>query len=143
MPSAAHQSLLLWLLRKMTADGFVVESCDGPAPRGGFWNTLPRSPEVFGVRPDAFAVEPTTGAFAFAEAKTHEDIVNGHTRGQLQALGRAIAEGGERCRLYVAVPRSAAMVLDRVMLEAGLAGGQVVRMHIPDCFLKEQRDEHV
>jgi hypothetical protein len=141
MPSTAHQSLLLWLLRKMTADGFVVASCDGPAPRGGLWNTLPRSAEVLGVRPDAFAVEPTTGAFAFAEAKTPEDIVNSHTRGQFKALGRVIAEGGSHCRLYIAVPRSAAALLDRVVLEAGLAGIQVVRMHIPDCLLEEQCHE--
>lgn len=123
----------------MTADGFVVLARDGQAPRGGLWNTLPRSGEVFGVRPDAYAVEPTTGAFAFAEAKTPGDIVNAHTREQLRTMGRVIAQSGRDCRLYIAVPRSAAGLLDRVLFDAGLPDTQLVRMHIPDCLLEEHR----
>ena len=46
MVSAAHQWLLLWLVRKMTADGFVVRGCDGPLPQGGLWNALPRALEA-------------------------------------------------------------------------------------------------
>jgi hypothetical protein len=142
MPSSVHQWLLLWLLRKMTADGFVVTACDGPLPQGGVWNRLPGSIGACGVRPDAWAIAPTSGAIAFAEAKTHGDIVNAHTRAQLRAVGRFVLCSGSNSRLYVAVPRSAALMLDRVIHDAGLDGTrQLVRLHVPDCLLEDDRDE--
>lgn len=142
MPSTVHQCLLLWLVRKMTADGFVVAACDGALPRGGAWTELQRPFEALGVRPDAYGIEPLTGAFAFAEAKTPGDIVNPHTRTQLRTIGRWVLDGGRDCRLYVAVPRSAAPLLDRVIHDAGLYGArQLIRMHVPDCFLEGDRYE--
>jgi hypothetical protein len=43
---------------------------------------------------------------------------------------------GARCRLYLAVPRSASTTLDRVLSTVGLLGApQVVRLHIPDCLI--------
>lgn len=142
MPSTVHQTLLLWLARKITADGFVLTACDGSLPRGGAWNRLPRPIEAFQVRPDAYAVAPRTNAFAFAEAKTESDILNAHTRGQLRVLGALVRTGGRDCRLYIAVPRSAAAVLDRVVHEANLAGTpQLIRMHVPDCLLEDDRHE--
>jgi hypothetical protein len=138
MPSSAHQTLLLWLVRKMSADGFCVAACDGTMPRGGAWSGLPRPLPTLGVRPDAYAVSPNNGAFAFAEAKTEDDIIKEHTRRQLRNLGQIVMNGGARCRLYVAVPRSAALVLDRVIHESGLTGThQLVRMHVPDCLVEE------
>lgn len=142
MPSQTHQWLLLWLLRKMTADGFLVSACDGPVPQGGVWNALPKSFEACGVRPDAYGTVPSTGAFAFAEAKSHADIVNAHTRMQLQTLGRWVLQGGSDCRLYVAVPRSAAHMLDRVVHDAGLYDTpRLIRVHVPDCLLEVDRYE--
>ena len=49
----------------MAADGFLVAGCDGSVPQGGLWNTLPRPPEVAGVRPDAYGIAPETGKLAF------------------------------------------------------------------------------
>jgi hypothetical protein len=142
MPSSVHQWLLLWLVRKMTADGFVVAACDGTLPQGGAWNDLPGSAAACGVRPDAWAVAPGSGAIAFAEAKTHGDIANGHTRTQLRTIGRFVLACGSDSRLYVAVPRSAALILDRVIHDAGLDGKrQLVRLHVPDCLLEDDRDE--
>ena len=143
MPSDSHQSLLLWIARKMTADGFLVAGCDGSVPQGGLWNQLPLPPELVGVRPDACGIEPTTGEFAFGEAKTYQDIDTWHTRKQLCVFGRLkLRDGRTMCRLYIAVPRSAAPLLDRVLLEIGLLGARhVVRLHIPDCFVMENRDE--
>jgi hypothetical protein len=138
MPSLTHQWLLLWLVRKMSVDGFTLAACDGPLPQGGLWNTVPRSIVAAGVRPDAYALAPNSGAFAFAEAKTEEDIVNVHTRVQLRTLGRFVASGGADCRLYVAVPRSAAPILDRVIRDARLSTHQLVRVHVPDCFLQDR-----
>src|SRR5262245_18904507 len=129
MPSSVHQWLLLRLMRKMTADGFVVTACDGPLPQGGLLNRLPGSVAACGVRPDAWAIAPTSGAIAFAEAKTHGDIVNPHTRAQLRTVGRFVLSCGSNSRLYVAVPRSAALMLDRVIHDAGLNGKrQLVRL---------------
>lgn len=143
MPSSVHQWILLWLVRKMTADGFIVATCDGPLPQGGAWNALPKSIDTFGVRPDACGIVPDTGAFAFAEAKTHADIMNEHTRTQLRIMGRVVSSAGRDCRLYVAVPRSAAPVLDRVIHDAGLHGTpQLIRIHVPDCLLQDHHDEY-
>ena len=127
----------------MAADGFLVAGCDGSVPQGGLWNTLPRPPEVAGVRPDAYGIAPETGKLAFGEAKTPQDIDTAHTRKQLRVFGRLMQhEGRATCRLYIAVPRSAACSLDRVLCQVGLLGAQhVIRLHIPDCLLTEKRDE--
>lgn len=143
MPSPAHQSLLLWLIRKMAADGFVVAGCDGLVPQGGVWNTLPIPPYLAGVRPDAWGFAPASGTVAVGEAKTWTDIDTSHTRKQLCVLGRLVQrDDGRRCHLYFAVPRSAASNLDRVLAQVGLLGARhLVRLHIPDCFVTETRDE--
>jgi hypothetical protein len=143
MPSNSHQSLLLWIARKMTADGFLIAGCDGSIPQGGLWNTLPPPPGMEGVRPDACGISPWTGEFAFGEAKTCQDVDTAHTRKQLRVFGHLVhADGRTVCRLYLAVPRSAAGRLDRVLRQIGLLGARhVVRLHIPDCFVTENRSE--
>ncbi len=127
----------------MTADGFLVAGCDGSMPQGGLWNTLSPPPELGGVRPDAYGIAPATGEFAFGEAKSCQDIGTPHTRKQLRVFGRLMhGEGRTKCRLYIAVPRSAARVLDRVLCQVGLQGARhVVRLHIPDCLIAENLDE--
>jgi hypothetical protein len=127
----------------MTADGFLVAGCDGSMPQGGPWNSLPAPPELAGVRPDACGIAPATGAFAFGEAKTPQDIDTAHTRKQLRVFGHIMhRERGRACRLYIAVPRSAATVLDRVLNQVGLQGARhVVRLHIPDCMVTDNRDD--
>lgn len=127
----------------MAADGFVVASCDGPMPQGGLWNFLPRPLEFGGVRPDACGISPATGEYAFGEVKTFKDVNTLHTREQLCVFGRLKnPDKKTACRLYVAVPRSAADDLDHVLGQAGLLGARhVVRLHIPDCFLEDQSDE--
>ena len=103
----------------MTADGFFVAGCDGSIPQGGIWNSLPAPPEIAGVRPDAYGVAPTTGDLAFGEAKTVQDIDTSHTQTQLRVLGRLVDRDKRVCRLYVAVPRSAAVVL-RITRDLGV-----------------------
>jgi hypothetical protein len=143
MTSGAHQSLLLWILRKMTADGLVVGGREGWIPQGGSWNTLPVPPRLLGVRPDAWGFDPSSEALAIGEAKTWADIDTAHTQEQLGAYRCLIQTcEGRHDRLYVAVPRSAASELDRVLCRVRLLGSRlVVRMHIPDCFVAENRDE--
>lgn len=143
MLSRSHQSLLLWIARKMTADGFLVAACEGSVPQGGLWNALPLTPEFAGIRPDACGVAEGTGEFAFGEAKTYEDIDTAHTRRQLQVFASLICRNGKpACRLYIAVPRSAARTLDRVLCQVGLQGArEVVRLHIPDCFVTDDSYE--
>lgn len=140
MPSISHQWLLLWIARKMAADGFILTACDGRMPQGGVWNVLPRPPEFAGVRPDICGIDPDSGNFAFGEAKTYQDVDTAHTRKQLLIFGcLKPLEGGNACRLYVAVPRSAAGILERVLGQIGLLGAtHVVRLYIPDCFLTEE-----
>lgn len=127
----------------MTADGFLVAGCDGSMPQGGLWNALPPPPAFGGVRPDAYAIVPSTGEVAFGEAKTCLDLDTSHTRKQLRVFGRlSNRDGSSACRLYIAVPRSASGVLDHVLGDVGLLGARhVVRLHIPDCFVTESRDE--
>src|SRR5437879_480247 len=107
MPSNAHQSLLLWITRKMVADGFVLFGCDGTMDQGGFRNKLCAPPQIGHIRPDACAIAIATGEFAFGEAKTYNDVDTPHTRRQLRILGYLEhRDSGARCRLYFAVPRS-------------------------------------
>lgn len=141
MPSSSHQALLLWIIRKMATDGFLLAGCDGFVPQGGLWKSVPRPSDVAGLRPDACGTMPTTGEFAIGEAKTAADLENVHTRKQLYVFGRLRTRPGNMaCRLYIAVPRSAAPALDRMLARVGLLGAKhVVRLHIPDCFVAEVR----
>lgn len=122
----------------MTADGFVLTGCEGSMIQGGEWNALPPPPNLLGVRPDACGIGLRSGQVALGEAKTWEDIDTPHTLEQLRILGYMLQEDGKtRCRLYVAVPRSAARDLDRVLAKAGLLGSRnIVRLHIPDCLIR-------
>jgi hypothetical protein len=139
VPSAAHQTLLLWAARKMARDGFRVSGYDGRSEQGGVWNALPAPPTLGGVRPDAWGYDPTETRLAFAEAKTGPDIDTEHTRAQLRAFVRLrSAASAKVCRLYLATPRSATYAVDRVLADVGLAGARdVVRLHVPDVLLRE------
>ena len=143
MPSNTHQWLLLWVARKMTVDGFQLGGYEGPTPQGGVWNTLPIPFEIAGVRPDAWGVVPATGELAVGEAKTATDLASEHTQKQLRVLGNLLQRRQKTfCRLYLAVPRSAAMALDRALTRAALIGdNRVVRLHIPDCMVTEKVNE--
>jgi len=140
MASSAHQSLLLWITRKMAVDGYFVAGCDGSLPQGGICNGLPQPPEICGVRPDAYGFQPNTLELAFGEAKSQHDIDTSHTREQLRVFGNLKhRDGKSMCRLYIAVPRSALRSLDRVLNDVGLLGARhIVRLHIPDCFVTER-----
>ena len=137
-PSTTHQSLVLWAVRKMQADGYVPIACDGKVTQLDCERKLHAPPTFASFRPDACGVSPTTGAFAFGEAKTPQDIDTVHTRRQLCVFS-SISEkkSGEACRLYLAIPRSGAHVLDRVLAELGLIGAANIKsVYIPDCFLE-------
>lgn len=137
MESNSHKALVLWIVRKMAADGFVLSGCDGSVPQDRLWNCLPRPAEFSGMRPDAWGIMPNTGDIAFGEAKTAADIDTLHTRRQLGIFGRLRSRRRKSpCRLYIAVPRSAAPILDRTLVQVGLLGAKnVVRLHIPDCLV--------
>ena len=137
MVSAAHQSLLLWLTRKMIDDGFLLTGLDGRVEQAGDANRLPRPFQLRGVRPDAWAVHARDGLIAFAEAKTRNDVDTAHTRDQLRVLGATRMRNGKvRCPLYIAVPRDGAYALDRVLADVGLlAARHVRRLHVPEALL--------
>jgi hypothetical protein len=124
----------------MTADGLVVAGYDGPTPQGGIWNQLGRPFEIAGVRPDTWAFNPTDGAIAVGEAKTGEDLCNEHTLRQIRTFGSLLQSApSQLCRLYVAVPRSAAYLLDRLVEKARLPrSNSVVRLYIPDYLAPQQ-----
>jgi hypothetical protein len=123
----------------MAWDGFLVVGYEGPSVRAGIWNALSRPPVVAGVRPDAWGYDQAGERVALGEAKTGDDIDTEHTRVQLQAYRRLRVRGSRRpCRLYIAIPRSAARELDRVLADVGLVGDrEIVRLHVPDIFLTE------
>lgn len=138
-PSITHQSLVLWAVRKMQVDGYIPVACDGKVTQLDCERKLHAPPTFASFRPDACGVSPTTGAFAFGEAKTPQDIDTAHTRRQLIVFS-SISEksSGEVCRLYIAIPRSEAHVLDRVLAELGLIGApNIESVYIPDCLLEE------
>jgi hypothetical protein len=140
--SRSHQWLVLWAIRKMMADGFVPQGCDGPLPCGGRFNELPRSLRIRGVQPDAWGIS-ASGLIAFAEAKTWEDIDSVHTRHQLERL-RSVLESNRdvQWRVYFAGPRSMSREIDALLSRVGLLGTpEVVRLHIPDCLLERASAE--
>ena len=139
MPSAVHQTLLLWAARKMARDGFRITGYEGRSEQGGIWNELAVPPMLYGVRPDACGHNSSEARLAFAEAKTSADIDTEHTRVQLRAFVRLRSTSAPAaCRLYLATPRSASHAVDRVLADVGLVGTQdVVRLHVPDVLLAE------
>jgi hypothetical protein len=139
-PSWAHQQLVLWIARKMVADGFTLCGVDGAVPQ--ISGSLPRPPELGAVRADVCGMRLADGAVAFGEAKTSADIASAHTRGQLDVEARLVTtEGENRCRIYLAVPRSAAARLDAALSRLGLLSAKhVVRLHVPDILLEHADD---
>ena len=121
----------------MIADGFNLTGFDGQVDQAGALNGLPRPFELHGVRPDACGVHFEGGVIGFAEAKTERDVDNAHTRTQLRVLGYArMRDGKTPCPLYIAVPRSCAHALDRVLVDVGLiAARHVRRIHVPEVLL--------
>jgi hypothetical protein len=139
MTSEAHQWLVVWAIRRMASDGFLVGGFEGAAPSRGASNTLPAPFELHGHRPDAWASSDDGARLAFAEAKTAGDIDNAHTRKQLRIFGCCRMRGSAQlCPLYLAIPRSAVYELDRVLIDTRLIGARhIVRVHIPDILLQE------
>ena len=139
MPSSAHQWLLVWAVRRMVRDGFVVSGFDGSAPRDRNWSALSAPFVLNGVRADAWGQKPGNHLIAFAEAKTVGDVDKAHTRQQLAMLGHTRMKGAAvPCPVYVAIPRSAAYDLDRVLIDIGLIRARnIVRLHVPDALIEE------
>jgi hypothetical protein len=121
----------------MARDGYIVSGFDGRAPQQQR-QILPQPFSIRGVRPDAWGQRADGAEFAFAEAKTVDDIDTAHSRHQLRILGNVNVRGKETaCPLYIAVPRSGVYKLDRVLIDAGLLRARhVVRLHIPDVLLE-------
>jgi len=143
VPSTTHQSLVLWIARKMAADGFTIGGYDGPTPQGGVWNTLPVPFEIRSVRPDVWGVDLRDGQFAIGEAKTANDILCAHTYEQLRVFGHLQERDGRHAKLYIAVPHMAGALLDRALARAEVvAGKHLVRVLVPDCFLPKAECEY-
>jgi hypothetical protein len=119
----------------MAADGFRLAGYEGESDQAGVWNGLANPPTLAGVRPDAWGFDGER--VAFAEAKTARDIDTAHTRVQLVVFAGTRMKGtAAACRLYLAIPRSAAPLLDRVLADLGLVGlRDLVRLHVPDVLL--------
>ncbi len=126
----------------MNADGFMLGGFEASARQAGIWNSLPIPFALKGVRPDAWGLRARDSLLALAEAKTSNDVDTRHTRDQLRVFGFTHLTNDPRpCPLYVAVPRSCAGLLDRVLSDLRLISARhVVRLHIPDVLLSEQRD---
>lgn len=139
MPSSAHQWLLVWAARRMVRDGFVVSGFDGSAPRDRSWSALPTPFTLNGVRADAWGQRPGDGLIAFGEAKTARDVDTAHTRQQLAVLARTRMKGASvPCPVYIAIPRSAAYDLDRVLIDVGLIRTKnIIRLHVPEVLIEE------
>lgn len=136
-PSVAHQWLLVWAIRKMMADGFIPLAWDGALPH--FQRSAAyRTPNLSNLRPDAFGALPESQTVALCEAKTWDDIDTDHTRMQLCAFASFLRRDLCDSKLYISIPRSSAVILDKVLAQVGLAGGTGIRrVHVPDCLLPE------
>lgn len=121
----------------MIADGFQVTGFEGQIDQAGELNQLPPPFELQGVRADACGVHSVDGHIGFAEAKTEYDVDNAHTRDQLRVLANVrMRDGKTPCPIYIAVPRSCAYALDRVLIDLGLITEKHVRrIHVPEVLL--------
>ena len=137
MPSVSHKALVLWIARKMEADGLRPIAFDGPADQAGILNGLPAPFAFGGLKPDIWATDAKGRLAAIGEAKTAGDVCNKHTVDQLTLFGRLRGSKSSKvCALYVAVPHSAVHQLDKALVLASLAGASVRRLHIPDALLQ-------
>lgn len=143
-PSTAHQTLVMWAVRKMQADGFVPVACDGIVPQFDCQRLLHYPPNLRGLRPDAIAFSPQLSKFAFAEAKTEDDLGSEHTKLQLRRYAALIGENGlQTSCVYISIPRSASMALDRLLRDVGLlTAKQIRRLNIPDCLIADWSAAH-
>ncbi len=132
MQSQTHQWLVLWLARKMLRDGYVVHGVDGALPQGGLFKAAPPPLNFAGVRPDVWGSGPKD-RIALGEAKTADDLSSRHTFAQFAVYSQLCLIQG--VTMYVAIPRSAAQQLDRLLAATALIQRPgIVRLHIPDCF---------
>ena len=143
-PSTAHQTLVMWAVRKMQADGFVPMACDGILPQFDCERLLHCPPNLGRLRPDAIAFSPKLSAFAFAEAKTEDDLCSEHTKLQLRRYAELLDENGiGAVCVYICIPRSAAIALDRLLRDVGLlTSKRIRRLHIPNCFIADRSAAH-
>ena len=123
----------------MVRDGFVVSGFDGSAPQDRSWSALP-APFMFnGVRADVWGQRSRDSLIAFGEAKTVRDVDTAHTRHQLAVLGHTrVKRAAAACPVYIAILRSAAYDLDRVLIDVGLIRAKnIIRLHVPDVLIEE------
>jgi len=137
MPSAQHQTLLLWGIRAMQRDGYEMLGVDGCVEPSGIPPSVARPPALAGIRPDGLGFNAAANIVGFVEAKTARDIDNAHTRRQLRTLAQMQMHNARGpCPIYIAIPRAAAYALDRVLIELGLLRARHVhRIHVPGAFL--------
>jgi hypothetical protein len=138
MPSSMHQWLLLWIARKMIADGYAIGGYDGVSPQGGPLNQLPPPFVVGGRRPDVWGEDRLRQHIAFGEAKTSAGLRATYARRQLSAFCSARdRRTGRLCAIYLGVPRSAAGLLDALLADLRMGSApHVRRICIPDCLLE-------
>jgi hypothetical protein len=96
------------------------------------------TPQIGGVRPDAYGRHKRNGSMAFVEAKTEMDIDNRHTRRQLGQLAKtSVRPEGMPCELYIVIPRSAAYKLDKVLIDLSLINAKHIRrIHVPSVLIQ-------
>lgn len=110
---------------------------DGWVDRLGIPVGLPLPPTIHGIRPDASGWHASDEVQAFVEAKSARDVDNAHTRKQLRELATLRSASGKLCTLYLAIPRSAAYALDRVLIDLGLLrAANIRRLHVPTVLLE-------
>lgn len=135
MPSGAHEWLVVWLCRRMTADGFKVLFSDKMARKCSA-SALPVAPIIGPIRPDALAIAPASRAIAMGEAKTGGDLANPHTLLQLRTMLGFRDPQGCPAEVYLAFPCSARAIASRTILTLGLHNALRIRtVSIPDVLL--------
>ena len=140
MPSSVHQWLLLWIARRMIADGYSIGGYDGVSPQAGPLNKLPTPFVLGGHRPDIWGEDRDSGLIALGEAKTLVGLGATYVRRQLSVFCSARdRRTGRLCPVYLGVPESAARLLDTLLTELRLSNAlHVRRLFIPDCLLESE-----
>lgn len=134
MPSDIHQWLIVWLCRKMARDGYTPLYADTYDLAKYVPSNTKCSPILGCIRPDVIGFNDRTKRLAFAEAKTAGDILNRHTRMQLEMLLQLRDKSGRSAAIYFGFPRSSWQEAAKLIFQLRL-NKRIKLLPIPDVII--------
>ena len=133
MASKVHQFLLGLLIKKVRLAGYRIFFLEGKFVEE---NQLPIPPKILRHRPDALGIS-VYGQVCICESKTNHDINTNRTKEQLIDFSN-IELNGFLCEVFIAIPKSAEYVLNKVLRDIKLyKKNNIFILKVPDEIINE------